>query len=203
MLPTGAVGVAFGVLVKDAGWGVVAPVVASLIIFSGSAQFASASVLVAGGSVAAAIVAAVLVNARFMAMSLSLAPSLKGNRLRRSVEAQAIVDTSWAMARRADGTFDRELLMGMSLPQYVAWSSGTLLGVLLGDVLGDTDRFGFDVLFPAFFLALLLTESHGREAAGAALLGGAIAFMLIPVAPPGVAVIAACAVALLGLRRTR
>lgn len=203
MIPTAAIGLAFGVLAKDAGWGVVAPVVASLIIYSGSAQFASVSVLAAGGTVPAAVLAAALVNARFMAMSLSVAPSLKGSRLRRSLESQAIVDTSWAMANRGDGTFDRATLIGMTIPQYVSWGAGTLAGVLLGDVLGDTDRFGLDVLFPAFFLALLMAESHGSEPLVAALLGGAIALMLIPLTPPGVPVIAACAVALLGLRKAK
>ena len=203
-MPTAAIGVAFGVLAKAAGWGVVAPVVASLIVYSGSAQFASVSVLAAGGSVAAAVLAAALVNARFMAMSLSVAPSLRGSRLRRSIESQAIVDTSWAVSNRGDGTFDRAVLIGMTIPQYVAWAGGTLVGVVLGDVLGDTDRFGLDVLFPAFFLILLVSEGgHSREAIGAALLGGAIALALMPIAPAGVPVIAACAVALIGLRRAR
>ena len=44
------IAVSFGVLARDLGWGVVAPVVASVVVFSGSAQFALAEVLEAGGS---------------------------------------------------------------------------------------------------------------------------------------------------------
>jgi hypothetical protein len=111
-LPGFVLAVSFGVLARDLGWGVVAPIVASIVVFSGSAQFAIANVLGAGGSAAAAIVAAVLVNARFAPMSVALASALKGGRVRRALEAQLNVDASWAIANRGDGPFDRELMSG-------------------------------------------------------------------------------------------
>jgi predicted branched-subunit amino acid permease len=58
-------GISFGVLARSLGWGVVAPIVFSVITFSESARFAVAAVLGAGGGALAAIVAAVLLNARF------------------------------------------------------------------------------------------------------------------------------------------
>jgi predicted branched-subunit amino acid permease len=139
-LPGFVLAVSFGVLARDLGWGVVAPIVASIVVFSGSAQFAIANVLGAGGSAAAAIVAAVLVNARFAPMSVALASALKGGRVRRALEAQLNVDASWAIANRGDGPFDRELMIGSTLPQLVAWVGGTVVGVLAGDAIGDPDR---------------------------------------------------------------
>jgi len=58
-------GVSYGVLAETAGMGSLAPVVMSATTFAGSAQFAAASVLSAGGSAATAIVAALLLNARY------------------------------------------------------------------------------------------------------------------------------------------
>ena len=52
----------FGVLARDAGLGGVQAVVFSATTFAGSAQFAATSVLSAGGTLAAAIAAAVLLN---------------------------------------------------------------------------------------------------------------------------------------------
>ena len=200
-IPAFALAVSFGVLARTLGWGELAPIVFSLIVFSGSAQFAVASVLGAGGSTMAAILAAVLVNARFAAMGVALAPALRGRRLRRALEAQASVDASWALANRGDGRFDREILLGATLPQYVGWISGTVLGVVAGDVVGDPAAIGLDVVFPAFFLALLAEELSERGRALAAVLGGGIALALVPLTPPGARIIAACAVALLGWRR--
>ena len=61
-----AFGVSFGILARDAGMGVAAPLVFSLTTFAGSAQFAAASVLESGGALATAIVTAVLLNLRYV-----------------------------------------------------------------------------------------------------------------------------------------
>ncbi|HXV02224.1 MAG TPA: AzlC family ABC transporter permease [Gaiellaceae bacterium] len=201
-LPTFVLAVSFGVLARQLGWGVVAPVVASAVVFSGSAQFAIADVLGAGGSAAAAIVAAVLVNARFGVMGVAAASAFRGGRLRRALEGQATVDASWALANRGGGSFDRELMIGATLPQYVAWVGGTVIGVALGDAI-DPEALGLDVLFPAFFLALLIDElRNGRQHVAAAVIAAVVAVVLIPFTPPGIPIVVACVGALLGLRGT-
>lgn len=203
-LPTFVLAVSFGVLARELGWGVFAPVVFSATVFSGSAQFAVADVLGAGGSALAAIVAAILVNARFAVMGVAVASSLQGGRLRRALEAQATVDASWAVANRGGGRFDRDVLIGATLPQYAAWVGGTAIGVVVGDTLGDPEALGLDVLFPAFFLGLLIDELRsGRDHVGAALIAVAVSLALIPFTPPGIPIIAACLGAFLGLRRRR
>ena len=65
--------------------------------------------------------------------------------------------------------------------------------------LGDPDELGLDALYPAFFLALLIEELDDRRSRFVALLGGLIAFVLVPVAPAGVPVLAASLAALVGL----
>ena len=61
-------------------------------------------------------------------------------------------------AARGAGRFDREVLIGATLPQYVAWSVGTAVGVFAGESIGDPEALGLDVTFPAFFLGLLIDE---------------------------------------------
>lgn len=197
-LVTGVVAISFGVLARSLGWGVLAPIVFSVITFSASAQFAVAAVLGAGGGVFAAVAAAALVNARFFPMGVAVAPYLKGGPWRRALEGQAIVDPSWALASRGGGRFDREFMIGATVPQFAAWIVGTVVGVLADVGVGDVERLGLDVIFPAFFLALLVAElrSGGKRGISAA----AIAAVLVPFAPPGVPVLAACVAALLGLR---
>ena len=200
-LPALALGITFGVLARSLGWGIVAPIAFSALAFSGSAQFAVASVLGAGGTAAAAILAAVLVNARFAAMGVAVAPALKGGWLRRALEGQAVVDTSWVLASRGDGRFDREFMIGATIPQFLAWVGGTALGALGGAAIGNAEDLGLDAMFPAFFLALLAEELRNRRARVAALAAAGLALALVPFAPPGVPVIAACGAAFLALRR--
>jgi 4-azaleucine resistance transporter AzlC len=194
-------GASFGLVARAAGMGVLAPLVMSATTFAGSAQFAVTSILGAGGGAAAAIAAAVLLNARYAPISISVAPLFRGRLPRRLLESQLIVDESWALASRGGGRFDRRILIGAGLLLYVSWVSGTAVGVLAGDALGDPKDLGLDGAFPALFLALLAPQLRAPRAALAAAVGAVIALVLIPVTPAGTPIIAASAACLLGLRR--
>ena len=195
-------GASFGVLARASGIASVEAIVMSATTFAGSAQFAVASILGAAGGVVSAIVAATLLNARYAPISVSLAPVFVGGPIRRLFESQLIVDESWAMSRREDGRYDRKLLVGGGLVLYACWVSGTVVGALAGDALGDPAALGLDAAFPALFLAILVTQVHDRQALAAAVLGGLIALVLLPVAPAGVPIVAASAACLLGWGRS-
>lgn len=196
-----AIAVSFGVLARPV-MGSVAPVVMSVIVFSGAAQFGSLAVLKAGGGVGAAIAAGVLLNARYLAMGLALAPSLRGGRLSRAAFAMAVVDASWAAASRGDGTFEPSFMVGVTIPQYIGWVLGTVVGVLAGSAIGNPQALGLDALFPAFFVALLLAEMRGRRRVAAAGGGAGIALGLTPVLPAGLPILAA-AMAAVAVSRVR
>ncbi len=196
-----AISVSFGVLARPL-MGVVAPIVMSIVVFSGSAQLGALAVLLAGGGTGAAIVAGVLLNARYLAMGIALAPSLRGNPLSRAAFAMPMVDASWAAASRGDGTFDPWYLVGVSIPQYVGWVLGTIVGVFVGPKLGNPKALGLDALFPAFFIALLYEEARGRRRLIAAAGGAGIALVLTPLVPAGLPILAAGAAAV-GVSRMR
>jgi 4-azaleucine resistance transporter AzlC len=201
VLPAGFFAVSYGVLAEAAGMGQLAPVLMSLTTFAGSAQFAAASILDEGGAVAAAIAAAVFLNFRYAPIAVSVAPLFRGPRWRRLLEAQLVVDESWAISNRGGGRFDRGLLIGAGLVLFPVWVLGTVVGVLAGDLLGDPERLGLDAAFPALFLALLIPQIRSRQALAAALGGAAVALALVPFAPPGLPIVAAAGVCLLGWRR--
>jgi 4-azaleucine resistance transporter AzlC len=193
----------FGVLALKVGFSALGAIVMSAIVFAGSAQFAAITILGGGGGIAAATAAAALMNSRFLPMGVALAPSLPGRWLRRAAQGQTVVDSSWAMASRGDGSFDRHFLFGTTVPQYICWIGGTSLGALGGSFIGDIDRLGLDAVYPAFFLALLLAELKRPLGSAVAIGGAAIALALVPFAPAGVPVLAASIAALAGLHRRR
>ena len=121
--------------------------------------------------------------------------------MRRALEGQAIVDASWALANRGGGRFDREFMIGATVPQVILWIGGTVVGVLAGGVVGDVKQLGLDVIFPAFYLTLLVEELRGGgQTITVVLIAVALALALVPFTPPGIPVIASCAAAFLGLR---
>jgi 4-azaleucine resistance transporter AzlC len=199
-IAVGLFGVSFGVLsATSGGIGAVPAVIMSVTTFAGSAQFAAASVLAGGGQPFTAIVAALLLNARYLPIGVSVARYLPGGPVRRFFQAQLVVDESWAIAARGEGRFDPHRLVGAGVVLWLAWVVGTIVGVIGGEALGDPAALGLDAAFPALFLALLAGQLGTRRSVTVAVLGGGIAIILVPFTPPGVPIIAAGLAALVGL----
>jgi 4-azaleucine resistance transporter AzlC len=197
----GGFGLTYGVLARQAGFTPAAVVLFSLVTFAGSAQFAAVSVMSDGGTAAAAILAALLLNARYLPIGLSVAPWLPGRPLARAAQGQVVVDESWAVSHLGGGRYDPRLLLGAGLTLWAAWVVCSTAGVVAGSVLGDPETLGLDAAFPALFLALLAGQVRERRLLLAALAGAAIALAMVPLTPPGVPIVAASVVCLAGLVR--
>ncbi len=197
-----AFGASFGVLARAAGVGALPAVVMSATTFAGSAQVAAVSVLGAGGGVVAAIAAALLLNARYAPIGITVGESFRGGFLRRLLEAQLVVDESWALSGGGTPTFDRGVLLGVGGALWLCWTGGTVVGAVVGGAIGDPNSLGLDGAFAALFLALLISQLRSRRAVAAAFGGAAIAAALTTFTPPGIPIVAATAAAVVGWRRT-
>lgn len=193
-----AFGASFGVLARANGFGVTGPLLMSMTTFTGASQFAVVSILGGGGGLGAAVVAAVLLASRYLPIGLTVAPALEGSPASRFLQSQLVIDESWAVANRGDGTVDRATLLGAGVALYASWQAGTLIGLIGGDFIGDPNRLGLDAAFPALFLGLLVPQLRTRQAVLATIAGAAIALVLTPFARVGVPVVAASAACLAG-----
>jgi predicted branched-subunit amino acid permease len=198
-LAAGLLAASFGVLARDVGMPGWAAILMSAIVFAGSAQIAALTIIGGGGGLGSAIGAAALMNSRFLPMGIAIGPSLPGSAAARAAQGQTVVDASWALASDGEGGFDRHVLFGSTAIQYVAWVTGTVVGVVGGDALGDPRTYGLDAIYPAFFAALMIAEIRSGRALGVAAAGALIALVLIPIAPAGVPVLVASLASLLGL----
>jgi predicted branched-subunit amino acid permease len=190
-----AFGISFGVLARSAGLSPWAAVVMSATTLAGSAQFAAVSVLAAGGGALVAVVAGALLNARYAVMGLSAAPALAGPVWSRLLLAQLVVDESWAVAHRSDGSVDRERLIGAGLMLFASHVASTAVGAFGVGMLTDPAALGLDAAFPAMFLALLWPHLGQPGARWVAAFGAMVALALTPLGLPGVPILAAAAVA--------
>lgn len=196
----GVFGVSFGVLAVAAGLSPAMACAMSLSVFAGGAQFAAVGVVASGGSPAAGVAGGLLLNARYVAFGLAVGPRLSGGRARRALAAQLLIDESTALALREDDDAAAErAFWSTGIAVFVLWNVGTAVGALAGGALGDPRVLGLDAAFPAGFLALLaplLGDARSRAAAAG---GVVVAVALLPVAPPGVPVLAAALGVLAGL----
>jgi predicted branched-subunit amino acid permease len=186
-------GLAFGVACTQAKLKWLEALGMSSLVFTGGSQFAAVGVLKDGGNATAAIVAALLLSTRSLVYGLMMAPDLKGSFLFRAFASQLMIDESIAVgsaqtrqpARRAG-----YLAGGLSV--YFFWNVSTLVGFwAIGSNADFTKRFGLDATVPAAFAALVWPRLKDPTQRLIAIIGALIAFGLIPIAPPGMPIVAA------------
>ena len=197
-----AFGAAFGAVSTAAGLSPGMTQVLSLVMFSGASQFAFVGVVGAGGSAWAALGPALLLALRngFYGVALSriLTSPARQQHLRQALTAHFVIDETTAMTIGQQGRAAQRLAFwATGLILFAGWQAGTLAGAALGTAV-DPTRLGLDAAAPAVFLALLWPALRRPRARWVALGGGALAFVLIPLAPAGVPVLAAATVALVG-----
>src|SRR4030095_2115132 len=137
-------GISFGVLALSVGMGSLAAVVMSAATFAGSAQFAAASVLGGGGSATTAILAALMLNARYLPLGVTIAPWLAGGFWSRVLHAHLMVAESWAIPSAGQGRGNPRVVLAAGMGIWIAWVARTAIGVLFGDALGDPAKLGLD-----------------------------------------------------------
>ncbi|MFJ4585355.1 AzlC family ABC transporter permease [Streptomyces echinatus] len=201
-LASGVVGVSFGAVSVTGGLPVWVPVLMSLVVYAGSAQFSAVGVLLAGGGPAAAVATGLLLNTRTAAFSLAVAEIIGTGRAGRFLGAHLVTDETVAFAlAQPDPARQRRAFWISGLGLFAVWNAGVLAGALAGSALGDTARYGLDAAFPAVLVALVLPVLRADAAVRrCALLGAALALAATPAVPAGVPVLLALAGLLLHRR---
>lgn len=188
------VGMSFGAIAVASGLPWWKPALLSLLVFAGGAQFMVVGVVAAGGGVLAAVLGALLLNARHLPFGLAIGPVVGRTWPARLVGSHLMVDESvaFAMAQKEPARA-RAAFWACGVILFACWNVGTLAGALAGQVIGDPDALGLDAAFPAALLALVLPALRRRRTRHAALLGAAVALALTPLLPAGVPVLLALA----------
>lgn len=200
-LAVGVVGATFGVLAEEAGLSMAKALALSVFTFTGASQFAAVSIVNGGGSPASAVASALLLAARNALYGPVVGPVLRGGRLRRLLSAQFVIDETTAMASaRPDADRARAAFWYTAIWLFVLWVIGTVVGVVVGNAMGDPDEWGLDAAFPAAFIALLVPHLRRRAGRVAAALGGLIALAAVPIAPAGLPILLAALAVVPALR---
>ena len=198
-LAVSAYGISFGALAVAAGLDIWQTCVLSLLMFSGGSQFALIGVLATGGAAAgpAAIASATLLGIRNGLYSMRMSPIIGGPWWRRLLAGHWTIDESTAVGT-AQPTL-RAQRVGFWVTGaviYVGWNLTTLLGAVLGDLVGDVRMYGLDAAAAAAFLGLLWPRLTSRQPVAVAVAAAVVAAVLVPWLQPGLPVLAAAAVAI-------
>ena len=186
-------GVAFGVVSVEAGLALWEASAFSVFVFAGSAQFAAVDVLGEGGAATAAIATGIGLNLRSLALGVTMSPALTGPLWKRALWSQLMIDESMAVGTaQRDRRWQRYGYLAAGIGVFVTWNLSTLAGAAVFSSARDAiTTWGIDATIPAAFLALLWPRLGFPDQRRTALAGAVIGLALTPVAPPGIAIIAA------------
>jgi len=197
---TSAYGISFGALAVASGLDVWQTCVLSIVMFTGGSQFAFIGVFSAGGIAAlpSAIASAALLGVRNVAYGMRMSPIIGSGLWKRAAAAQITIDESTAVAISQSTPPLRRLGFWVTgLGVFIGWNLTTLVGALLGDVLGDPKAWGLDAAAAAAFLALLWPRLRQRQAIAVGVAAAVVAAALTPFILPGLPVLVAAVVAIL------
>lgn len=197
-LAVAAYGVSFGALAVASGLEVWQACLLSLFMFSGGSQFALIGVLASGGVAAgpAAITAAALLGVRNGLYSMRMAPIIGGPWWRKLLAGQWTIDETMAVSTAQPTLRGQRIgfwVTGAVI--YTGWNLTTLVGALLGDLVGDVRTYGLDAAAAAAFLGLLWPRLKSLQPIAVSVGAVVVAVVLIPWLPPGLPVLAAALVA--------
>lgn len=151
-------------------------VVMAPVVYAGSANLATLSVLDAGGSALAAIGTALIVNARFAMYGAALADRFRGQpRWFRWLGPWMIVDQTFALASartETDPRWFRGYWLGAGTVLGAGYTALVIVGVVLGAIVPSGA--GMELTIPAMFVALTVGQLRDRPALVAALTGAAV-----------------------------
>jgi 4-azaleucine resistance transporter AzlC len=198
------VGASFGAISVSGGLPLWVPVVMSLAVFAGGAQFAAVGIVLAGGGPAAGVLAGLVLNLRLLAYGFAVRDLVQGAWWKRLLGAHLTMDEAVAFAlRQTDPVRRRAAFWLCGIALFVSWNVAVALGGWAGEAIGDPGALGLDAAFPAVLLALVLPALRDRRTRNASLTGAAAALCATPFLPAGLSVLAALVGLLPGIVRSR
>ena len=177
------IGIAFGVLASSVGISPLGVLFISLVLFAGSAQFITVSMLASLASGVSIIMTIFVVNFRHFLMSSSYSKYFKKENNRTlAFMAFFVTDESFAIginkARYDEESFNKDYLLGVELTGYFSWALFTTLGAMLGGFIPDFRVLGLDFALPAMFIGLLALLIKSKRDLLACVLAGVLAVVL-------------------------
>ncbi len=153
-------GIGFGILLRNAGYGVLWAAVMSISIYAGSLQYVGVGLIASGASLITTAVTSLMVNARHLFYSISMIDKYKGAGKYKPYMIFALTDETYSLlcdGKAPDGVDANLYRFLVSLFNHSYWIIGSIIGNLLGAVLPFSSA-GIEFSMTALFVASLTEQ---------------------------------------------
>ena len=153
-------GIGFGMVLENNGYGIWWAFAMSTFIYAGSMQYVAVSLLTAGESLISTALTTLMVNARHLFYGISMIDKYKGSGKKKLYLIFALTDETYSLVCQDDcpeGMDYHTLCMYISLFDQIYWVAGSLIGAALGAVI-PFDTTGVDFSMTALFVTVFVEQ---------------------------------------------
>lgn len=169
----GFLGMAFGILLQQAGYGWPWALLISTVVYAGSMQFAMVGMFTGGVSLFTAAAMTFAINGRHIFYGFSFLQKFKEMGKARPYMIFSLTDETYSLLcslKPPPGMDEKRLMLAISLLDQCYWVAGSLAGALVGQAL-PFDATGIDFAMTALFTVIFVEQWLGAKGHLPALVG--------------------------------
>ena len=170
-----AIGIAFGLMLQSAGWGVGWAALMSLTIYAGSGQYLGVSLLAAGAPLAQVAFLTLMVNFRHLVYGLSMLEKFRGMGWRKLYMIFSLTDETYALLAGTvapEGVDEKDFYFSIALLDHLYWIAGSVIGAAAGALI-TVNTEGIDFAMTALFLVIAVEQWQSSQRHAPVFLGAA------------------------------
>lgn len=174
-------GFAFGVLMREAGYGPGWSLASSLFIFAGSMQFLMVELLQTGANLVLCAAMTLLLNSRHLFYGLTFIEKFRSLGKARHYLVFSLTDETYSVfCSLPEEQMTRSIMLKIAILNQFYWAFGSLLGGLIGAVLPFNST-GIDFAMTALFIVILIEQILTAKSKLPVIIGlvSSIVFLLI------------------------
>ncbi len=157
-----SVSIAFGLMAVEAGCTWVEAMLISLTNLTSAGQFAGVTVLAHMGTYIEMALTQLVINSRYALMGISLSQKVNARfkGLWRVILGFAITDEIFAVAIGQEGEISRRYFAGLAIIPIIGWTSGTIVGAVLGNIMPEIITSALGVALYGMFIAVVVPKAR-------------------------------------------
>ena len=174
-------GCGFGILIENSGYGLIWSLMASIFIYSGTAQFMLVSFLTAPVPLYSVILLTLFMSARHMFYGLSFVENFKKMGITYPYMIFSLTDETFSLLcdlKVPEGMREERVSFYISLLDHCYWILGSCVGALAGSVL-PIDTTGIDFSMTALFTVIVVNQWMDTKEHKPAVIGGVVGVLCL------------------------
>lgn len=199
-------GIAFGLLIQNAGYNALWAFLISVVVYAGSMQFVLVTLLTSGAGLLSAALMTLFINGRHIFYGLSFVEKYKKMGKAYPYLVFSLTDETYSVlcgTKIPEGMEEKKVYFWISFLDQCYWVAGSVIGALAGSYI-TFDSTGIDFSMTALFIVIVVEQWQETKSHFPALLGAVCGILWLVVLGPDRFILPAlcsCVVVLLLVRR--